>query len=78
MASLNPVSFLLPATTGVAPLVLVAAILLYAAYSVLQYARLRAFKGPASAAWSRLWLLDCVQSGRMHHIFYEVSTKYGM
>ena len=66
------------AAVGMAPLVVTGAIVLYAAYSIAQYARLGAFKGPSSAAFSRLWLLNCVQSGRMHHIFHNVSTKYGM
>ncbi|GAB1317424.1 Pisatin demethylase [Madurella fahalii] len=64
-------------TTGVAPLVIIVAVVLYILSSVAQYARLRAFKGPTSAALSRLWLLNTIQSGKMHHIFHEVTKKYG-
>jgi hypothetical protein len=58
--------------------VVVAALVLYLGYSAAQYARLRAFKGPTAAALSRLWLLNCVQSGKMHYILHDVSKKYGM
>ncbi|POR35306.1 Pisatin demethylase [Tolypocladium paradoxum] len=75
MANTSAVSYVTSA--GVAPLVVVAAVVLYAVYSITQYAQLRAFKGPTAAAFSKLWLLDCVQSGKMHHIFHQVSTKHG-
>lgn len=65
-------------TTGVAPLVIAVVIVLYILNSVAQYGRLRAFKGPPSAALSRIWLLNTIQSGKMHHIFHEVTKKYGM
>ncbi|KAF2128299.1 pisatin demethylase [Dothidotthia symphoricarpi CBS 119687] len=62
---------------AVASIVFFAICLVYAIYSIAQYARLRAFKGPSSAAWSKFWLLRCVQSGRMHHILQDISTRYG-
>ncbi|KXX83296.1 Pisatin demethylase [Madurella mycetomatis] len=65
-------------TTGVAPLVIAVVIVVYILNSVAQYGRLRAFKGPPSAALSRIWLLNTIQSGKMHHIFHEVTKKYGM
>lgn len=77
MAGLGAIPSYLPAA-GMAPLAaVVAALVLYAAYSAVQYARLRAFKGPTAAALSRLWLLNCVQSGKMHYILHDVSKKYG-
>jgi len=46
--------------------------------SVRQFYRLRHFQGPAWAAWTKLWLLRTVTSGRMHHVFYTTTKKYGM
>src|SRR3569833_3402635 len=63
---------------GMAPLVIIGAIVLYAAYSIAQYARLGAFKGPSSAAFSRLWLLNCVLCGCLFFFFFFVCLKYGM
>ncbi|RFN54531.1 pisatin demethylase [Fusarium flagelliforme] len=45
--------------------------------SVRQFYRLRHFQGPAWAAWTKLWLLRTVTSGRMHQIFYTTTKKYG-
>lgn len=43
-----------------------------------QFYRLRHFQGPPSAAWSKLWVLRTVTSGRMHRILYETTKRYGM
>ncbi|RBR23745.1 uncharacterized protein FIESC28_03450 [Fusarium coffeatum] len=45
--------------------------------SVRRYHRLRDFQGPPLAAWTKLWLLKTVTSGRMHQIFYTTTKKYG-
>ncbi|GJN83130.1 hypothetical protein PLIIFM63780_006678 [Purpureocillium lilacinum] len=74
MAAASTLSYFTAA--GVTPLVVVAAVVVYVVYSFVQYAQLRAFKGPKWAAISKLWLLNCVQSGKMHHIFHDISTKY--
>lgn len=39
--------------------------------------RLRHFKGPLSAAFSRLWLIRHSTGGRLHLDFAEVTEKYG-
>lgn len=75
MAAASTLSYFTAA--GVTPLVVVTAVVVYVVYSFVQYAQLRAFKGPKWAAISKLWLLNCVQSGKMHHIFHDISTKYG-
>jgi hypothetical protein len=46
--------------------------------TIRRFYRLRHFQGPSSAAWSKLWLLRTVTSGKMHRIIYETSKKYGM
>lgn len=43
-----------------------------------QYYRLRHIKGPASAGFSRWWLLSHVTGGRMHLDLYDVCHRYGM
>ncbi|KAH8723144.1 pisatin demethylase [Phaeosphaeriaceae sp. PMI808] len=77
-ASGAPTASLLRSVTQPSTALLILIIsLVYAIYSINQFARLRAFKGPRSATWSKSWLLKCVQSGRMHHILQETSSKYG-
>ncbi|PSK42027.1 Isotrichodermin C-15 hydroxylase [Elsinoe australis] len=57
---------------------ILAASAIYLVYAVYQHAQLRALRGPTAAGWSKFWLLKCVQSGsRMHHIFHDISKKYG-
>lgn len=42
-----------------------------------QYIRLRHFRGPTSAAFSKWWLARCIGSGRANLALYEVTEKYG-
>ena len=63
-------------TAGV-PLAIATLLLLIVVQKVSQFARLRAFEGPKLAAWTKIWLLKVVQSSEMHHIFHQISTKYG-
>jgi hypothetical protein len=43
-----------------------------------QYYRLRQFKGPRLAAFSKWWLIKKVGGGRAYLDFWEVTQKYGM
>jgi hypothetical protein len=40
--------------------------------------RLRHFKGPLFAAFSRIWLVRRLRGGRLHLDFQEVNQKYGL
>lgn len=51
---------------------------LYLVQSFRSWYRLRHFKGPRFAAFSRLWLARHVAGGTMHLDFQEVNEKYGM
>jgi hypothetical protein len=42
-----------------------------------QYSRLRDFKGPRLAGFSKWWLIRTVGSGRAYLDFWEVTKKYG-
>lgn len=42
-----------------------------------QYIRLRQFKGPTLAAFSKWWLVKKVGGGRAYLDFWEVTQKYG-
>lgn len=46
--------------------------------TVRSFWRLRHFQGPPVAAWTKLWLLRTVTSGRMHQIFYKTTKEYGL
>ena len=43
-----------------------------------QYWRLRQFKGPTLAGFSKWWLIKRVGGGRAYLDFWEVTQKYGM
>lgn len=57
---------------------LVLSFLLYIVHCLIQYVRLRQFKGPQTVGFSKIWLLRSVTSGMMHHRFLQVNRKYGM
>lgn len=46
--------------------------------SVYAWYRLRHIKGPWLAAWSDLWLINSIISGRMHWKYADACEKYGM
>lgn len=52
-------------------------VLLYIVHCIFSYRKLRKFKGPRTVGYSKIWLLRCVTSGKMHHKFIEISRKYG-
>ncbi|MCJ1269296.1 hypothetical protein MMC22_009187 [Lobaria immixta] len=56
---------------------LVLSVLLYIVHCLIQYVRLRQFKGPQTVGFSKIWLLRSVTSGMMHHHFLQVNRKYG-
>ena len=63
---------------NLAPIFCLAVIAFLVIPTIRQFYRLRHFHGPPSAAWSKLWVLGTVTSGRMHQILYETTKRYGM
>ncbi|KAI1105358.1 cytochrome P450 [Jackrogersella minutella] len=59
------------------PVLIVAVILGIIVNDLVQYVRLRQFKGPTTTGFSRLWLLRAMRGGNMHKIYQDVNTKYG-
>ncbi|SPN99923.1 related to pisatin demethylase (cytochrome P450) [Cephalotrichum gorgonifer] len=57
--------------------IVLAATLLYLAYSVRSWYRLRQFDGPWLARHSYLWLLRAVSNDKLHLTFPELHKKYG-
>lgn len=51
--------------------------LLYAAYSIHVWYRLRHFKGPFSSGFSRFWLVRNHANGRTYLELLDVCKKYG-
>lgn len=41
------------------------------------YWRLRQFRGPFLASWSRIWLVGTIVGGELHLVFQDVNAKYG-
>ena len=52
-------------------------LVLYTAYKVQMYMRLRAFKGPFSTGWSELWHTTSILRKRSHLAYKEANDKYG-
>lgn len=46
--------------------------------SIVNYRKLRQFRGPRLAAFSRLWLFKKECEGRLPHEFQDALRKYGM
>lgn len=46
--------------------------------TIRQYNRLREFKGPRSAGFSKWWLVRTVAGGRAYLDFWDVTKRYGM
>lgn len=63
---------------GAVSLALSVALVLSLGTRLRQFRRLRHIDGPFIAAFSRLWLVHTVWSGRAYLDFWDVNRKYGM
>ncbi|KAI0456052.1 cytochrome P450 [Xylaria acuta] len=74
-------SFLVPTldveALTLTPVLVTLLLVAFVVNDLVQYARLRQFKGPSGTGFSKLWLLRTMRGGNMHKVFQDVNNKYG-